>query len=111
MKTEREANSHLKKQLLEFLRLMGNKIEFMPVDKLCDVYLPDSKLSLIIVQSKNKSVATGELNPTTEFCKQTLINNGLTPVLVDFDSFINSLERSNEEVVSYLSALSNFYLT
>jgi hypothetical protein len=111
LKAERESNTFIKKIMSTSLNTLNNNFEIMPVDKMCDFYLPDSKKAIIILRNSLKSVATGELNPSNQFAVKILKNLGLEVIFCDFDTFNKMVEQGSQDVLNYLTSLSKNILT
>jgi len=85
-----------------------SNLEFLPADKLCDVFLPDTKQAIIIVGKSLLSLANNELSSTGMFYVENLKTQGLTPVMINYNTFsaFAFKELNHEEAVKYLESLS-----
>lgn len=99
-------NGYLNKSLAEYLKAMGHNIEAQPSDKICDFYLPESKMALIIKKKNLMSIISGDaLNQTGVFIENTLKKAGLTPVIISQQDLGNILDKDTADVISVLESL------
>jgi hypothetical protein len=110
-KAERESNTFMKKIMSTSLNTLNNKFEFMPEDKMCDFYLPESNKAIILLRNSIKSVATGDLNPSNQFVVQTLKNLGLEVIFCDNDTLNKMIEQGSQDVLNYFTSISKNILT
>ena len=85
-----------------------SNLEYLPADKLCDVFLPDTKQAIILVGKSLMSLANNELSSTGAFYCENLKSQGLTPITINYNNFsaFAYKEQNHEEAVKFLESLS-----
>ena len=87
---------------------MGHKdLEFLPSDKVCDVFLPESKQAIIIQGKTLTALSDNGLNSKGLFFKESVKSQGLTPIVLSFNSFNEYIfkEKDHNDAVKYLESL------
>jgi hypothetical protein len=92
------------------LNALQNNFSSDPIGKLCHFYLPQTNKAILITTNSNRSVATGDLNPSTQFIIQKMKKEGLEVIIIESDDISKTYDLGSQEIINYFTSLSNFYL-
>jgi hypothetical protein len=81
--------------------------KILPVDKLCDIYLPQSKIAIIILKRNLKNIVEDGPNCSTKFMIQNLKEQGQNPIVINHFELDKLIKLENHQnVVSFLEQIS-----